>query len=129
MVRGLEPANDMDFRQPTHMVGEIGMSHLSTTTSGGSSSQLDRLCTALRGKLQFMDYLVRAAVADVERFQNEADAGTRIFLRQLIEMHSANLAQEGENMRLVAELCEFIDGALGEGVIPAANAFRNGDAA
>ena len=48
--------------------------------------QFEKLCSSIRGKLQFMDYLVRAAVADVDRFQGESDAGTRIFLRQLIEM-------------------------------------------
>ena len=56
-----------------------------------------------------MDYLVRAAVADVERFEGEHDAGTRIFLRQLIEMHASNLAVECENMRLVGELCGSLE--------------------
>jgi|GEM_PF-5774661 len=74
--------------------------------------QLDRICTAIRGKLQFMDYLVRAAVADVERFQAEGDAGTRIFLRQLVEMHAHNLAQECENMRVVGELCAALQAGL-----------------
>lgn len=85
-----------------------------TTTMPPSSStsesiQLDKLCTSIRGKLQFMDYLVRAAVADVERFEGESDAGTRIFLRQLIEMHASNLAVECENMRLVGELCGTLE--------------------
>lgn len=74
--------------------------------------QLDKLCTSIRGKLQFMDYLVRAAVADVDRFQAESDAGTRIFLRQLIEMHAANLAVECENMRLMGELCSSLETAV-----------------
>lgn len=52
-----------------------------------------------------MDYLVRAAVADAERYQDESDPGTRIFIRQLVEMHAANLRQEGQNMRLVGDLC------------------------
>ena len=59
-----------------------------------------------------MDYLVRAAVADVERFQAEGDAGTRIFLRQLVEMHAHNLAQECENMRVVGELCATLHAGL-----------------
>jgi hypothetical protein len=76
-------------------------------------AQLDKLFTSVRGKLQFMDYLVRAAVADMDRYQAEPDAGTRIFLRQLIEMHASNLALETENMRLVDELCHSLDAALG----------------
>ena len=52
-----------------------------------------------------MDYLVRAAVADAERYQDETDPGTRIFIRQLVEMHAANLRQESQNMRLVGDLC------------------------
>jgi hypothetical protein len=75
--------------------------------------QLEKLFTSVRGKLQFMDYLVRAAVADLERYEAEADPGTRIFLRQLIEMHASNLTLESENMRLVDELCQSLDEAVG----------------
>ncbi len=75
-------------------------------------AQIDKLCMSVRGKLQFMDYLVRAAVADVDRFQGESDAGTRIFLRQLIEMHASNLAAECENMRLLGELCSSLETAV-----------------
>lgn len=85
------------------------MSQLATSAHSTERSQLDKLCTSVRGKLQFMDYLVRAAVADVERFQGETDAGTQIFLRQLIEMHASNLAVECENMRLVGELCNSLE--------------------
>lgn len=78
-----------------------------------------------------MDYLVRAAVADVDRFQGESDAGTRIFLRQLIEMHAQNLSVECENMRLMGELCHSLETAVT--AAPAsqgyANSLRNGDAA
>lgn len=87
--------------------------------------QLEKLCTSIRGKLQFMDYLVRAAVADVDRYQAEADAGTRSFLRQLIEMHASNLAVECENMRLMGELCNTLETTIGQ--VPAL--VRNGDAA
>ena len=83
-----------------------------------------KVCTSIRGKLQFMDYLVRAAIADVERYQAEHDAGTRIFLRQLIEMHASNLAVECENMRLVGELCGSLEAAV---AAPAAD--ENGGAA
>jgi hypothetical protein len=78
-------------------------------TDTAESSQLTRLCVAIRGKLQFMDYLVRAAVADAERYQDEADPGTRIFIRQLVEMHAANLRLESQNMRLVGELCDVLE--------------------
>jgi len=88
------------------------MSQLVTSPPASGRAQLDKLCTSVRGKLQFMDYLVRAAVADVERYEGEADAGTRIFLRQLIEMHASNLAVECENMRLVGELCNTLESAV-----------------
>jgi hypothetical protein len=61
-----------------------------------------------------MDYLVRAAMADVERFHEEADPGTRIFIRQLIEMHASNLALECENMRLVGELCHALESSVSQ---------------
>lgn len=98
------------------------MSQLTATSSAPSDAppsperaQLDKLCSAIRGKLQFMDYLIRAAVADVDRFQAERDAGTQIFLKQLIEMHASNLTLECENMRLVGELCHTIDSTLAAG--------------
>ena len=93
-------------------------------------SSLDRLCTSIRGKLQFMDYLVRAAVADVDRLQAEEEAGTRIFLRQLVEMHAQNLAVESENMRLMGELCHALEMAVQiEDEEPSTVPLRNGDAA
>lgn len=96
----------------------------------GERASLDRLCTSIRGKLQFMDYLVRAAVADVDRLQNEADPGTRIFLKQLVEMHAQNLAVECENMRLMGELCRNLEAAVAETPAgPPAMVLRNGDAA
>lgn len=105
------------------------MSQLSNGTSPRlEREQLDRLCTSIRGKLQFMDYLVRAAVADVDRFEAESDEGTRSFLRQLIEMHTANLAVEHENMRMMGELCGMLESVTAPETIPAA-AYRNGDAA
>jgi hypothetical protein len=102
------------------------MSQLITSPHRTDRSPLEKLCTSIRGKLQFMDYLVRAAVADVERFDGESDPGTRIFLRQLIEMHSSNLAVECENMRLVGDLCQTLDEAVNGS--PAAYQ-ANGDAA
>jgi hypothetical protein len=90
------------------------MSPLATSPSRVEHAQLEKLCTSIRGKLQFMDYLVRAAVADVDRFQGENDPGTRIFLRQLIEMHASNLAVECENMRLVGELCHSLEAAVND---------------
>lgn len=104
------------------------MSQLSTSSTGAERAHLDRLCTSIRGKLQFMDYLVRAAVADVDRFEEESDTGTRIFLRQLIEMHTSNLALECENMRLMGELCEALESFVTPESFTAA-AYRNGDAA
>jgi len=90
------------------------MSQLTAGRETSDQAQLAKLCVTIRGKLQFMDYLVRAAVADVERFQEEPEAGTRIFIRQLIEMHASNLAVECENMRLVGELCSQLEAVVNE---------------
>ena len=102
------------------------MSQLTAAPHAPERQQLDKLCTSIRGKLQFMDYLVRAAVADVDRFQSEGDAGTRIFLRQLIEMHASNLTLECENMRLMGELCHSLESTIG---VTTSASLRNGDAA
>jgi hypothetical protein len=91
------------------------MSQLTTAPETSELAHLAKLSTSIRGKLQFMDYLVRAAVADVERFGEETDAGTRIFIRQLIEMHASNLSVESENMRLVGELCSALEAVVQEG--------------
>jgi len=91
------------------------MSQLTTAPEASDLAHLAKLSVSIRGKLQFMDYLVRAAVADVERYHEETDAGTRIFIRQLIEMHASNLAVESENMRLVGELCSALEGAIHDG--------------
>jgi hypothetical protein len=91
------------------------MSQLTTAPASSELAHLTRLSVSIRGKLQFMDYLVRAAVADVERFHEETDAGTRIFIRQLIEMHTSNLATESDNMRMVGDLCQALEAALQEG--------------
>jgi hypothetical protein len=72
-------------------------------------SQLTRLCVSIRGKLQFMDYLVRAALADADRYRDETDAGTRIFIRQLLEMHAANLRAESQNTRPLTDLCAALE--------------------
>jgi len=92
------------------------MSQLTEAPETTETSQLSKLCVSIRGKLQFMDYLVRAAVADAERYQDETDPGTRIFIRQLVEMHAANLRLESQNMRLVGDLCSalesLVDGSL-----------------
>jgi len=103
------------------------MSQLTAGRETSDQAQLAKLCVTIRGKLQFMDYLVRAAVADVERFQEEPEAGTRIFIRQLIEMHASNLAVECENMRLVGELCSQLEAAVSDA--PAPHHDQNGDSA
>ena len=88
------------------------MSQLTADPRAADHQQLEKLCVSIRGKLQFMDYLVRAALADVERYQDESDPGTRIFIRQLIEMHATNLTVASENMRLVGEFCGALESAL-----------------
>ena len=108
------------------------MSRLSPSSPAAalpSSPPLDKLCSSIRGKLQFMDYLVRAASADVQRLQAENDPGTKIFLRQLVEMHTQSLAVECENMRLMGELCHSLEAATVGPTQAAAMSLRNGDAA
>jgi hypothetical protein len=100
-----------------------------TTAPRADRMPLDKLCTAIRGKLQFMDYLVRAAVADVQRLQTEDDPGTRIFLRQLVEMHAQNLAIESENMRLIGELSNALESAMLADGPTGPLGLQNGDAA
>jgi hypothetical protein len=114
--------------EPTQRVGGdlIRMSSVTAMPQATDRAHLEKLCTSIRGKLQFMDYLVRAAVADVDRYQSETDAGTQIFLRQLIEMHASNLAVECENMRLVGELCGALESSVN---VPHEDSYDNGDAA
>lgn len=97
------------------------MSQVTEHAQLSDNRQLEKLCVAIRGKLQFMDYLVRAALADVERYQEEPDAGTRIFIRQLIEMHATNLSAECDNMRIVGEFSGTIDAALNADPNPSSN--------
>lgn len=74
--------------------------------------QLERLGHSIRGKLQFMDYLVRAAIADVDRCLSEPDPGTRGFLRELVEMHTSSLAHEAQYMSRIDDLLQSIKSAL-----------------
>ncbi|WP_337175508.1 hypothetical protein [Paludisphaera sp.] len=85
------------------------MTQLTAPPAASRGATLPGLSTSIRGKLQFLDYLVRAAVADVERFQDETDPGTRIFIKQLVEMHTANLRQESGRMDSISELCDMLD--------------------
>jgi hypothetical protein len=85
------------------------MSQLISEPETVDKSQLSKLCVSIRGKLQFMDYLVRAALADADRYQAESDPGTRIFIKQLVEMHAANLRLESQNMRLVGDVCSALE--------------------
>jgi hypothetical protein len=113
------------------------MSQPSPSTSPSATvrpdrARLERLATALRGKLQFMDYLVRAAVADADRLDAEPDPGTRLFLQQLITMHAQSLEREGDDMRQLAELCHLLESPRPSGVVGATAppvVLRNGDAA
>jgi hypothetical protein len=85
------------------------MSQLTVAPEASEQTQLSRLSVSIRGKLQFMDYLVRAAVADADRYQDETDPGTRIFIKQLVEMHTASLRQESQNLRMIGELCDVLE--------------------
>ena len=100
------------------------MSQVTESPRVSDQTQLEKLCVSIRGKLQFMDYLVRAAVADVDRYQEESDAGTRIFIRQLIEMHATNLSLESDDMRLFGEFCQSLETSLNRPPVSG----ENGDA-
>ena len=88
------------------------MSQLISEPQTADQAQLSKLCVSIRGKLQFMDYLVRAALADADRYRAENDPGTRIFIRQLVEMHAANLRAESQNMRVVADVCAALEAVV-----------------
>lgn len=90
------------------------MGHLAAEPDLDLRRRLERIGTSIRGKLQFMDYLVRAALADVNRYEAEQDSGTRIFLRQLIEMHASNLSNESEEMRVIEEFCSTLESTLAD---------------
>src|SRR5271156_4923891 len=94
------------------------MPQLTSEPITADQSQLSKLSVSIRGKLQFMDYLVRAALADAQRYQDETDPGTRIFIRQLVEMHTANLREETQNMRLTGELCAALEAMVDAGSDP-----------
>jgi hypothetical protein len=96
------------------------MSQLTSAPETAEQTQLTRLGVSIRGKLQFMDYLVRAALADAQRYQDESDPGTRIFIRQLVEMHTANLRLESQNMRLAGELCTALEAMVDAATDPQA---------
>ena len=101
---------DARLKCPAPWSGDmIRMSQLTAAAESTDRTQLSRLSTSIRGKLQFMDYLVRAAVADVERFQDENDPGTRIFIKQLVEMHTANLRLESQNLPMISDLCTVLE--------------------
>jgi hypothetical protein len=101
---------DARLKCPAPWSGDmIRMSQLTAAAESTDRTQLSRLSTSIRGKLQFMDYLVRAAVADVERLQDENDPGTRIFIKQLVEMHAANLRLESQNLQMISDLCNMLE--------------------
>jgi len=94
------------------------MSQLTSAPETVEQAQLTRLGVSIRGKLQFMDYLIRAALADAQRYQDESDPGTRIFIRQLVEMHTANLRIESQNLHLTGELCAALEAMVDAGSDP-----------
>jgi len=100
-------------------MGEIWMSQLTHEVAQKSKNELEKMAVTIRGKLQFMDYLVWNALSDLDRFNEEEDPGAKAFLRQLVEMHTSNLVVESENMGLLSELCENLESIVsnqGEGV-------------
>lgn len=76
----------------------------------------------IRGQMQFMDFLVRAVMSDLERHQEETDAGTRIFLEQLIRMHMNHLKLNGGENGAIGEFMEAVNQWLNNGTPPRAEA-------
>jgi len=72
----------------------------------------------IRGQLQFMDFLVRAVMSDLERHQDETDAGTRIFLEQLIRMHMHHLKLNGGESGAIGEFMDAVNQWLDGGSAP-----------
>lgn len=72
----------------------------------------------IRGQLQFMDFLVRAVMSDLERHQEETDAGTRIFLEQLIRMHMNHLKLNGGDSGAIGEFMDAVNQWLAGGLAP-----------
>jgi hypothetical protein len=130
---GKLPGINRDAAASGIAAGGTGMSSLIGTEAPGvlERDRMERLGHSIRGKLQFMDFLVRAAIADVDRCLNEPDPGTRSFLRQLVEMHASSLMSEAEAMRLVSELTRLIGTVLEqpEGGLESAAAGDDGFAA
>jgi len=62
----------------------------------------------IRGHLQFLDFLVRSIIADMERFVDETDGGTKAFLHQLIEMHLHHLEVNGGPTAALQESAEAV---------------------
>lgn len=62
----------------------------------------------IRGQLQFLDFLVRAVMTDLERYHQETDAGTRVFLKQLILMHLHHINKNGGQSGALGEFTEAV---------------------
>lgn len=62
----------------------------------------------IRGQLQFLDFLVRAVMTDLERYHQETDSGTRVFLKQLILMHLHHIGKNGGQTGALAEFSDAV---------------------
>ncbi|MFM7128168.1 MAG: hypothetical protein ACKO5E_22540 [bacterium] len=62
----------------------------------------------IRGHLQFLDFLVRSIIADMERYAEETDGGTQVFLAQLIEMHLHHLEANGGPTPALQDFAEAV---------------------
>ena len=98
---------------------------LESFQAGLSWSTILRKRVAFRSAFRDFEPAVVASfgAADVERFQDETDPGTRIFIKQLVEMHTANLRQESQHMQAIGDLCDMLDAM----VQPTEQAYPAGD--
>jgi len=62
----------------------------------------------IRGQLQFLDFLVRAVMTDLERYHQETDSGTRVFLKQLILMHLHHINKNGGQSGALGEFTDAV---------------------
>lgn len=72
----------------------------------------------LRGHLQFIDFLIRAVMADMERFALETDAGSQVFLRQLILMHLEHLEANSSRNSTTSEFIDAVRVWLSDDIPP-----------
>ena len=84
------------------------ISHNSVLDRAAALDVLNDHVPEIRGQLQFLDFLVRAVMTDLERYHQETDSGTRVFLKQLILMHLHHINKNGGQSGALAEFTDAV---------------------